>query len=143
MTTLPGDQPTPGTRPFSTGTDATPIDATPSAASTASADTAPASAAPAGAAPASTTPAGTTPADTAPADTAPADTGPTRTAPRRRPRFAPIVWGAVLLACAVYVLVAQLLPAPPDPTFWLLGGIIAVGLTLVVAGIAAAARRAG
>ena len=64
-------------------------------------------------------------------------------APRRRPRFAPICWGIVLLSFAAYVVVARLLPTPPDPTFWLLGGIIAVGLTLVVAGIAAAARRAG
>jgi hypothetical protein len=35
------------------------------------------------------------------------------------------------------------LPVPPDPTFWLLGGVILVGLLLVVAGIAAASRRAG
>jgi hypothetical protein len=53
------------------------------------------------------------------------------------------LWGVVLLAFAVYVVVVQLVPTPPDPTLWLLGGIIAIGLTLVVAGIAAAARRAG
>jgi hypothetical protein len=75
--------------------------------------------------------------------TTPASAAPISTAARRRPRFAPIFWGVVLLAFAVYVVVAQLVPTPPDPTFWLLGGIIAVGLTLVVTGIAAAARRAG
>ncbi|KGJ79733.1 hypothetical protein GY21_04210 [Cryobacterium roopkundense] len=78
-------------------------------------------------------------------DAAPVPTAATaaQVSPRRRPRFAPIFWGVVLLAFAVYVVVARLLPTPPDPTFWLLGGIIAVGLTLVVAGIAAAVRRAG
>lgn len=86
------------------------------------------------------------PPETLPFDTdaAPAQAAPTASAPpRRRPRFAPIFWGVVLLVFSVYVVAARLLPTPPDPTFWLLGGIIAVGLTLVVAGIAAAARRAG
>lgn len=80
-----------------------------------------------------------TPTEAAPTAAFPAASA----APRRRPRFAPIVWGAMLLAFAVYVVAARLLPTPPDPTFWLLGGIIVVGLTLVVAGIMAAARRAG
>lgn len=62
--------------------------------------------------------------------------------PRLRPRFATILWGILLLALATYVVVFTLLPVPPDPTLWLLGGVIAVGLGLVVAGIAAAARRA-
>ena len=61
--------------------------------------------------------------------------------PRLRPRFGTILWGILLLAFATYMVVSTLLPAPPDPTLWLLGGVIAVGLGLVVAGIAAAARR--
>ncbi|SEM70355.1 hypothetical protein E3O25_15425 [Cryobacterium sp. TMT1-3] len=62
--------------------------------------------------------------------------------PRLRPRFGTILWGILLLAFATYMVVFTLLPVPPDPTLWLLGGVIAVGLGLVVAGIAAAARRA-
>lgn len=64
------------------------------------------------------------------------------TTPRLRPRFGTILWGVLLLAFATYMVVFTLLPVPPDPTLWLLGGVIAVGLGLVVAGIAAAARRA-
>ena len=63
-------------------------------------------------------------------------------APRLRPRFGTILWGILLLAFATYMVVFTLLPVPPDPTLWLLGGVIAVGLGLVVAGIAAAACRA-
>lgn len=63
-------------------------------------------------------------------------------AARLRPRFGTIFWGILLLAFAAYMVVFTLLPAPPDPTLWLLGGVIAVGLGLVVAGIAAIARRA-
>ena len=66
----------------------------------------------------------------------------TPSAPRLRPRFGTILWGILLLAFATYMVVFTLLPVPPDPTLWLLGGVIAVGLGLVVAGIAAAARRA-
>ena len=61
---------------------------------------------------------------------------------RLRPRFGTILWGILLLTLATYMVVLTLLPVPPDPTLWLLGGVIAVGLGLVVAGIAAAARRA-
>ena len=63
-------------------------------------------------------------------------------AARLRPRFGTILWGVLLLTFAAYMVVFTLLPVPPDPTLWLLGGVIAVGLGLVVAGIAAAARRA-
>ncbi|TFD61681.1 hypothetical protein E3T39_06505 [Cryobacterium suzukii] len=83
--------------------------------------------------------------DATPSFFAPNTDRPTTTAaamPRLRPRFATILWGILLLAFAAYMVVFTLLPAPPDPTLWLLGGVIAVGLGLVVAGIAAAARRA-
>ena len=78
-----------------------------------------------------------TPPTDAPAAT-PAAAAP---AARLRPRFATILWGVLLLAFATYMAVFTLLPVPPDPTLWLLGGVIAVGLGLVVAGIAAAARH--
>jgi len=68
---------------------------------------------------------------------------PTAPAPRLRPRFGTIFWGILLLAVAAYVAVANLIPTPLDPTLWLLGGVIAIGLGLIVAGVAAAARRAG
>ena len=61
----------------------------------------------------------------------------------RRPLFATIFWGVLLLAFAAFMVVWTVLPATPDPTLWLLGGVIAIGLALVVAGIAAASRRAG
>ncbi|MDJ0350903.1 hypothetical protein [Cryobacterium sp. PH29-G1] len=68
---------------------------------------------------------------------------PATTAVRRlRPRLGTILWGILLLAFAAYMVIVTLLPVPPDPTLWLLGGVIVVGLGLVVAGIAAAARRA-
>lgn len=68
---------------------------------------------------------------------------PTTPTPRLRPRFGTIFWGILLLAVAAYVAVANLIPTPLDPTLWLLGGVIAIGLGLIVAGVAAAARRAG
>ncbi|TFD66385.1 hypothetical protein [Cryobacterium ruanii] len=82
--------------------------------------------------------------DTTPSFFAPNTDWPTAAAPaaRLRPRFGTILWGILLLAFAIYMVVFTLLPVPPDPTLWLLGGVIAVGLGLVVAGIAAAARRA-
>jgi len=61
----------------------------------------------------------------------------------RRPLFGTILWGVILLTFAAYMLVSTLLPRPVEPTLWLLGGVIAVGVLLVVAGIAASLRRAG
>ena len=84
---------------------------------------------------------GPTPSFFSPNQAAPAGEA-TPSAPRVRPRFGTILWGILLLAFATYMVVFTLLPVPPDPTLWLLGGVIAVGLGLVVAGIAAAARRA-
>lgn len=68
-----------------------------------------------------------------------------RTAPaaRRRPLFATIFWGVMLLAFAAFMVVCTVMPTTPDPTLLLLGGVIAIGLVLVAAGIAAASRRAG
>lgn len=60
---------------------------------------------------------------------------------RHRPRFATILWGALLLGFAVFMVSWTLFPGTLDPTLWLLAAVIGVGLVLVVAGIAAATRR--
>lgn len=62
---------------------------------------------------------------------------------RYRPLFGTILWGVILLAFAAFMVIWTIVPATLDPSLWLLGGVIAVGLVLVVAGIAAASRRAG
>lgn len=61
---------------------------------------------------------------------------------RRGPRFGTIFWGVVLLVFAAFMAVWTLQPTDLDPTLWLLGSVIVLGLLLVVAGIAAAFRRA-
>jgi hypothetical protein len=61
---------------------------------------------------------------------------------RRGPRFGTIFWGVVLLVFAAFMAVWTLQPTNLDPTLWLLGSVIVLGLLLVVAGIAAAFRRA-
>lgn len=61
---------------------------------------------------------------------------------RRGPRFGTIFWGVVLLVFAAFMAVWTLQPTDLDPTLWLLGSVIVLGLLLVVAGIAAALRRA-
>ncbi|TFB77384.1 hypothetical protein E3O06_01135 [Cryobacterium glaciale] len=83
-----------------------------------------------------------TPSFFAPSTDAPTTATAPPAASQLRPRFGTILWGILLLAFATYMVVFTLLPVPPDPTLWLLGGVIAVGLGLVVAGIAATARRA-
>lgn len=60
---------------------------------------------------------------------------------RHRPRFATILWGALLLGFAVFMIAWTLFPGTLDPTLWLLAAVIGVGLVLVIAGIAAATRR--
>ena len=70
-------------------------------------------------------------------------TAPTASVAKLRPRFGTIFWGVLLFTAAAYTIVSMLVPAPLDPTLWLLGSVIAIGLGLVVAGVAAAARRAG
>lgn len=65
-------------------------------------------------------------------------------APRRnRPRFATILWGVLLLVFAGFMVAVTVLPVAPDPILLLLGAVIAIGVALVAAGIAAASRRAG
>jgi len=60
---------------------------------------------------------------------------------RRGPCFGTIFWGVVLLVFAAFMAVWTLQPRNLDPTLWLLGSVIVLGLLLVVAGIAAAFRR--
>lgn len=70
-------------------------------------------------------------------------TFPVASTPRRkRPLFGTIFWGVVLLTFAAFMVVRTLFPVGPDPILWLLGSVILIGLLLVVAGIAAASRRA-
>jgi hypothetical protein len=73
----------------------------------------------------------------------PAEPAASVTRRRDRPLFGTIFWGVLLLAFAAFMVVWTALPTVPDPTLWLLGGVIAIGVALVVAGIAAASRRAG
>ncbi|MFO7689890.1 MAG: hypothetical protein R6W83_04945 [Cryobacterium sp.] len=61
---------------------------------------------------------------------------------RHRPRFGTIGWGALLLGLATFMVARTLAPAAIDPARWLLAAVVAVGLVLVVAGIAAAVRSA-
>lgn len=62
---------------------------------------------------------------------------------RSRPLFGTIFWGVVLLTFASFMVITTLFPVSLDPTLWLVGSVIVIGLLLVVAGIAAASRRAG
>ena len=119
---------------------------------------------PAGPTPADTTPTGTTgtTGTTASAETAQTETEPTTTpffpvskptdetatpvAPterKRRPLFPTILWGAMMLALASFIAAGELVPGGVDVVTWLLTAVVGIGLLLVVAGIAAAARRAG
>lgn len=71
--------------------------------------------------------------------------GATAAAPARssRPLFGTIFWGIVLLTFAAFMVITTLFPVNLDPTLWLVGSVIVIGLLLLVAGIAAASRRAG
>ncbi|MGY4856499.1 hypothetical protein [Cryobacterium sp. AP23] len=98
---------------------------------------------------ADTPPADTTPnPDTSTAGTASAATPAAPTAvpvspAKRRPLFPTILWGAMMLAVAAYFAARELVPGGLDLTTWLLTAVVGIGLLLVVAGIAAASRRAG
>jgi hypothetical protein len=85
------------------------------------------------------------PTPAAPASVTDLQAAPAASVARRgyRPLFGTIFWGVLLLAFAAFMAVWTVLPTVPDPTLWLLGGVIAIGVALVVAGIAAASRRAG
>jgi hypothetical protein len=93
------------------------------------------------AAPADGTAAGTTAAGTTTAATAAVAATPTL--PRRRPLFPTMLWGALMLALAAFIAARELVPGGLDLVTWLLTAIVGIGLLLVVAGIAAASRRAG
>jgi hypothetical protein len=62
--------------------------------------------------------------------------------PKRRPLFPTILWGALMLALAAFVAARELVPGGFDLVTWLLTAVVGIGLLLVAAGIAAAARRA-
>ncbi|TFC07039.1 hypothetical protein E3O42_01280 [Cryobacterium adonitolivorans] len=88
----------------------------------------------------------TTPLKTPPQDTTPATDPASPTAdrlPRRRPLFATILWGALMLALAAFTAARELVPGGFDLVTWLLAAVVGIGLLLVGAGIAAASRRAG
>jgi hypothetical protein len=110
------------------------------------------------------TPAGSTPADSteSAADSTPTETDPSTTPffpvskpsdpaatpataveRKRRPLFPTILWGAMMLALASFIAAGELVPGGFDVVTWLLTAVVGIGLLLVVAGIAAAARRAG
>ena len=92
-----------------------------------------------------TTPLKTTPLKTPPLKTPaadPASTAPDRL-PRRRPLFATIFWGALMLAFAAFIAARELVPGGFDLVTWLLTAVVGIGLLLVIAGIIAASRRAG
>lgn len=84
-----------------------------------------------------------TPLNSNPVDSTPAPAATADPLPRRRPLFATIFWGALMLALAAFMAARELVPGGFDLVTWLLTAIVGIGLLLVVAGIAAAARRAG
>lgn len=60
---------------------------------------------------------------------------------RRAVRVSTVLWGAALLAFAVYMIFAVVAGSRPDPFAWVTGSLIVGGICLVVIGIAAALRR--
>jgi len=89
-----------------------------------------------------TTPLDETKLHTTPATAEPAPQTP-EPLPRRRPLFATILWGALMLALAAFLAARELVPNGFDLVTWMLTAVVGIGLLLVVAGIAAASRRAG
>ena len=89
----------------------------------------------------------TAPQDTTPPQTTPVASEPAAPAPEplppRRPLFATILWGALMLALAAFLAARELVPNGFDLVTWMLTAVVGIGLLLVVAGIAAASRRAG
>jgi hypothetical protein len=62
---------------------------------------------------------------------------------RLRPRFGTIFWGVILLMFAAFMVTNALVPFVLDPSTWIIAGLVAGGVVLVIAGIAAAVRRTG
>ena len=55
--------------------------------------------------------------------------------PKRRARVATIVWGALILAVALLLLVGQFVTLSIDPVVVALGLLVGVGLSLVIGGV--------
>ena len=89
-----------------------------------------------------TTPLGTPTSETPPATPAP-EPAAMVLPKRRRPLFPTILWGALMLALAAFISARELVPGGFDFTTWLLTAVVGIGILLIVAGIAAASRRAG
>ena len=89
-----------------------------------------------------TTPLGTPTSETPPATPA-AEPAAMVLPKRRRPLFPTILWGALMLALAAFISARELVPGGFDFTTWLLTAVVGIGILLIVAGIAAASRRAG
>ncbi|MUK02595.1 hypothetical protein GM708_12065 [Vibrio cholerae] len=54
--------------------------------------------------------------------------------PARRPRVTTIVWGSVILAIALLLLISQFVALAVDPVVVALGLLVGVGLALVIGG---------
>jgi len=91
----------------------------------------------------STAPTSAASTSTAPTGSAAAPQPAAAAVPRRRPLFSTMLWGALMLALAAFVAARELVPGELDLVTWLLTAVVGIGLLLVVAGIAAASRRAG
>ena len=91
----------------------------------------------------STAPTSAASTSTAPTGSAAAPQPAAAAVPRRRPLFSTMLWGALMLALAAFVAARELVPGELDLVTWLLTAVVGIGLLLVVAGIAAATRRAG
>lgn len=60
---------------------------------------------------------------------------------RLRPRFGTIFWGVILLVFAAFMVTNAIVPFVLDPSTWIIIGLVAGGVVLVIAGIAAALRK--
>ncbi|MCP2031337.1 hypothetical protein L1277_001428 [Okibacterium sp. HSC-33S16] len=60
---------------------------------------------------------------------------------RLRPRFGTIFWGVILLVFAAFMVTNAIVPFVLDPSTWIIAGLVAGGVVLVGAGIAAAMRK--
>lgn len=60
---------------------------------------------------------------------------------RRHARFGTILWGVILLIFAAFMVTNALVPFSLDAGTWLIVTLVAGGVVLVIAGIAAALRR--